>query len=117
MRGRRSSGTFGHTASDIRFALRALRRRPALTVAAIATLTLGIGANTAIFSVVDAVVLRPLPYPEPERLVRIWSANPRGIPRNSVSPPDYFDFEEQGRASGAFMSISAFTQVARQPQA
>ena len=110
MRGRRSSGTFGRTASDIRFALRALRRRPALTVAAIATLTLGIGANTAIFSVVDTVVLRPLPYHEPERLVRIWSANPRGIPRNSVSPPDYFDFEEQGRASGAFMSISAFTQ-------
>ena len=55
-------------------------------------------------------MLRPLPYHEPERLVRIWSANPRGIPRNSVSPPDYFDFEEQGRASGAFMSISAFTQ-------
>ena len=110
MRRRRSSGAFGRAASDIRFALRALKRRPTLTVAAIATLTLGIGANTAIFSVVDAIVLRPLPYHEPERLVRIWSANPRGIPRNSVSPPDYFDFEEQGRASGAFMAISAFTQ-------
>lgn len=110
MRRRRASGAVERTAGDLTFAARALRRRPALTVAAVTTLTLGIGANTAIFSVVDAVVLRPQPYEEPDRLVRIWSANPRGIPRNSVSPPDYFDFEEQGRASGAFMSMSAFTQ-------
>jgi hypothetical protein len=61
--------------SDIRFALRVWRRRPVLAAAAVLTLALGTGANTAIFSVIYAVMLKPLPYPEPARLVQIWSAD------------------------------------------
>jgi hypothetical protein len=61
--------------SDIRFALRVWRRRPVLAVAAVLTLALGTGANTAIFSVIYAVMLKPLPYAEPARLVQIWSAD------------------------------------------
>src|SRR5690606_18983795 len=61
---------------DVRGAARSLRQRPAFAAAVIATLGLGIGGSTAIFSVVDAVLLRPLPYHEPDRLVRIWESNP-----------------------------------------
>jgi putative ABC transport system permease protein len=61
--------------ADLRFALRAWRRRPVLIAAAILTLALGTGANTAIFSVIHSVMLRPLPYPQPDRLVQIWSAD------------------------------------------
>ena len=107
MRRRRWSGAFERTRRDIYFAARSLGRRPALALSAILTLALGIGATTAIFSVVDAVILRPLPYRGPERLVRVWSSNPRGIPRNSISPPDFFDLRDQGRR---VVSLSAYTQ-------
>jgi len=106
---RRRSGFFDRNRRDILFAVASLRRRPGLSVVAIATFALGIGASTAIFSVVDAVILRPLPFAAPDRLVRIWSANPKGIPRNSVSPPDYYDFRDQAIGPHAFASLAAFT--------
>jgi len=79
---------------DLRFALRRLVRAPGFTVAAVICLALGIGANTAIFTVINAVLLRPLPYDEPERLVGVWEANRiRKSERNTVSPANYLDWK------------------------
>src|SRR5690349_10855016 len=75
---------------DVAFAVRQLRRNPSFTAIALVTLALGIGANTAIFSVVRGVLLRPLPYAEPDRLIRIYSKMERGV--SSVSPADSNDW-------------------------
>ena len=114
MRGRRrgearSAGWFEGLVFDVRYGARFLARRPGFAAAAVATLALGIGANTAIFSIVDAVVIKRLPYRDANRLVRIWSANPRGIPRNSVSPADFFDLRDAARDARAFDAMGAFT--------
>ena len=68
----RGIGPLESVAGDVRFALRSLRRSPVYTAVAVVTLALGIGVTTAVFSVVDGVLLRPLPYPEPDRIVRIY---------------------------------------------
>src|SRR5688572_27907707 len=94
----------------VRYGARFLARGPGFAGEEVATLTLGIGANTAIFSIVDGVVLKRLPYRDADRLVRIWSANPRGIPRNSVSPADFFDLRDAALDAQAFDSMGAFTQ-------
>src|SRR5687768_13959530 len=84
---------------DVRYAARALRKQPMFTLVAVLTLTLGIGANTAIFSLLYQVLLRPLPYPDADRLVFVWNMYPlMGLPQASVSIPDYLDRKTQADA-------------------
>lgn len=91
---------------DIRYGVRMLFKNPGFTLTAILTLALGIGANTAIFSVVNAVLLRPLPYNEPERLVAVWESNVRRSDlRGAFSYPNFFDLRSQ---NSSFESISMY---------
>ena len=83
---------------DIRYGARMLLRAPTFTAMSVATLALGIGATTAIFSLVWAVVLAPLPYEEPDRLVRVWEVSPRGGDRNVVSAGNVLDWQERARS-------------------
>ncbi|HXT38988.1 MAG TPA: ABC transporter permease [Candidatus Angelobacter sp.] len=82
--------------NDLKSALRQLLKNPGFTVVAVLTLALGIGANTAIFSIINGVMLRPLPYPEPDRLVTLWERSPqRGVEQERVSGPNYLDWRAQ----------------------
>ena len=95
---------------DARYAIRALRRTPAFTVAALVTLALGIGATTTVFSIVYGVLLRPLPYGEPDRLVQLWEQSARtGNDRNPVSVPNYQDWVVETRSFSA-MAAYAFNR-------
>ena len=94
-------------AADLRFAVRNLVKSPVFALVTILTLALGIGANAAMFSVVNGVVLRPLGYPEPERLVRVVSQFPTmGFDTFWVSPPEFFELKER---SGSFQALGAYT--------
>ena len=91
---------------DVRYAIRTLRRSAGLTFVIVASLAIGIGANTAIFSVVNALLLKPLPYPEPDRLAALWLRSPGiNIPQDWPSPGQYIDIQAENR-SFAEMSIS-----------
>src|ERR1044071_5895994 len=79
---------------DIRYGLRVLWQRPGFTAVAVLTLALGIGANTAIFSLVSAVLVRPLKYRDAERLVMVWEdGSAAGFPRDTPAPANYFDWK------------------------
>jgi putative ABC transport system permease protein len=95
----RSSALVLGVSQDVRFGLRSLWRRPGFTAVATLTLALGIGANTAIFSIVDAVLIRPMPYQDADRLVVLWEANPLlGMPFMNVAPPTFSDWKARARS-------------------
>jgi len=105
--------------SDLTFALRQLRRSPGFAASAIITLALGIGATTAIFTLVDGILLRPLPFPKSERLVAIDTMQfPPGAPTDNLyndwaigsSYPNFFDWQQQNKT---FESISSYQEVGR----
>ena len=84
---------------DIRYALRMMKRSPVSTFIIIASLAIGIGANTAIFSVVSALLLKPLPYPNPDRLAVLWLRSPGiNIPEDWPSPGQYIDMQNENRS-------------------
>ncbi|PYQ76542.1 MAG: ABC transporter permease [Acidobacteria bacterium] len=102
-------------AADLRYAFRVLVRTPSFLIAVVAVLAIGIGANTAIFSIVNAVLLRPLPFDEPDRLVRLFHIPPQstfpGLKRFSVSPANFYDWKRDARLFER-MAIYRFRQFA-----
>src|SRR3954452_4527307 len=83
---------------DLRFGWRLLRRTPAFTIAAVLALALGIGATTAVFTLLDRVVLRPLPYPDPDRLTMVWETNDtKGLSHERLSPVNFMDYRGLSR--------------------
>src|SRR5664279_538370 len=93
--------------TDLKYALRMLLKAPGFTIIAVLTLALGIGANSAIFSVVDTVLLRPLPFQNPEQLVMIWGASPREPEAKMTgSFPDFYDYRAQSQSFSAMAAYS-----------
>src|ERR1700747_3219093 len=93
---------------DVRYAFRTLIKSAGFTLIAVLTLALAIGANTAIFSVIENVLLRPLPYSEPRSLVEIFNTYLPQVPRGGLSPGDYADWREQAKS---FSSMEAYAEV------
>src|SRR5882762_3055906 len=90
---------------DIRYGIRSLLKRPGFTAIALIALALGIGANTAIFSLVNAVLLQPLPFAEPNRLVWVFGNIRNGGNRASVSPLDFLDYRKQNTTFEEFAAM------------
>jgi predicted permease len=106
-------------ARDLRIAFRGLARVPSFSVTAILTIGLGIGAAAAMFTVVDGVLLRPLPYPESDRIVQLFQISEQGRRGANVSEPNFLDWQAQTRGFAAMAEIAAFAQTvtgAGQPQ-
>ena len=94
---------------DLRYSIRLLFKNPGFTAVAVLALALGIGANTAIFSVVNAVLLRPLPYKDSDQIFMLWGSRPAfGLTRNLTSPADYYDWQKESKS---FARISAWTEA------
>jgi putative ABC transport system permease protein len=95
---------------DARYGLRMLRKSPGFTAVAVIVLALGIGANTAIFSLVDAVLLRPMPFPEPDRLVMVWEDFSRmGFPENTPAPANFVDWKKQNHVFSGMAAMASRT--------
>lgn len=93
-------------AQDLRYGFRLLRRNPGFSAAIVLTLALAIGANTAMFSVIDGVLLRPLPYPQPDRLVRVWESEPQlGYFRNVVNGFNFLDWRDRNHSFEAMAAM------------
>lgn len=106
---RKGDGIMSELMWDIRYAFRMMRKAPGFTTVVILTLALGIGANTAIFSVIYGVLLRPLPWADSDRLVRIWESNPsRGLPLFSVAPPNFADWRAQNQSFDNLCNMRGF---------
>src|SRR5262249_30180436 len=91
---------------DLRYGIRMLLKHPGFTVVAVSTLALGIGANTAIFTVVNAVLLRPLPFPKPDRLISVWENNlKQGEGHGAVGGANFTDWKNRNQV---FESLSAY---------
>ena len=104
---------------DIRYGIRSLLKRPGFTAIALIALALGIGANTAIFSLVNAVILQPLPYQDPDRLVWAWGNIQNGGNRASVAPLDFLDYRSQNKTFehfAAYMGLSANLTGSGEPE-
>jgi putative ABC transport system permease protein len=95
---------------DVRYGLRILAKNPGFTAIIVLTLALGIGANTAIFSVVQSVLLRPLPYPDPSSLVQVWNSY---LPQFSQVPNSAGDFQDFRRQAASFSDIAAYVDIPR----
>src|SRR5215469_910552 len=104
MPSRRNEPAMSGMGQDLRYALRQLRKNPGFTAVAALTLALGIGANTAIFSVVNAVLLNPLPFPNASRIVSLFEATPN-FPKGSISYPNFLDWQHDNHA---FEAMAAF---------
>ena len=105
----RRTSWFAEIGQDLRYAFRMLVKNPGFTLVALVALALGIGANTAIFSVVNAVLLRPLPFKDPEQLVMIWeNAAHYGFPKNTPSPANFLDWQRQNTV---FQGMAAMAPV------
>ena len=103
----RKSNVFSDLWADLRFALRLQMKNPAFTLIAIIALALGIGANTAIFSVVNTVLLRPLPYKDSDRLMMVWEDNTkRGYPRDTPAAANFVDWRDQNQVSEGMAAIA-----------
>src|ERR1044071_640022 len=95
---------------DLRYGLRLLLKQPGVTLVAVVTLALGIGANTAIFSLVNSILLRPLPFREPDRVVRLLQASPKlGLATWGVSQADFAAYRDQNRS---FESVALYNSGA-----
>jgi putative ABC transport system permease protein len=95
---------------DLRYGVRTLTKHPGFTLVAVLTLALGVGANTAIFSVVQNLLLRPLPYPQPDRLIEIWNTYMPQVPRAALSPGDYADWRQQATC---FSEMGAYAEISQ----